>query len=424
MEILRTLSTNANGDSDSDRLDNWPDKMAAEAIDLDMDCPVTVGTAGTPAAIDLKNVLAHFLGVFNLLYKLGVEQRPYQGCNGGHLRNIARLLTLREVWNDFVGVAQTVGAKVWHARVTLTPRRQKAAGRRRVVGWTQGGSIEIATKESPGLTAGALNLSRTAGANFTLRVAPRYCNGGDEYSHLPFYRETNRDALDVLGPDGKMLAVWDDNAAFGATAIGKFSLRLGEREYVRQVEPKYVDERYAQHIDAGGADITDEVTLFYGADPFADEAELPSGGALVKLITQDVATIKARFVYFPPLPETETDAIAKAAAEARKEDTAVQLPEPPGDPDYNGHQAVAPLIFRGPKDKRFAGVPGLVATRGGEVTPFVPQQLVPPGLKGNPALLRRVQKLTGLRMPGATGTRGKGIGSRREAVRSAFSHLF
>lgn len=432
MEVLRILNTTGPGDSDIDNLETWPDELPAEGIWLDGELPVTVGTAGTPTVAHLRDVLDYFLGLVSIKYKLGQEFAPYDGLNGSTLRNIHRIMTLREVYNDFVGVAQTTGNKTWRVRIFLTPNRQQAKGQRRFIGPTQGKTFEIAIKEGDALTAGALNLTRNGSTNASWKVMPAYRVGPDQFSHLPFYREINRAAQDVSGPDGKMIMVWDDNSAFESSVIGKYRLRLGEHELVRLVEPKYIDEDYAREVGSGGADVSDEVTILYAADPYDDERELVTGAPFIKLVNQDVASILARFLYFPPITESEALTITKAAVEAADEDLNAMLPEPPSDPRKNGHQAVAPIEFVRRNDARFSTEPGLMASKDGRsVVPFVPQARVAmaTALKnadaaGSEALARRAQKLGALRVPGVTTSTGKGNGGIRNTVRSAFSHLF
>lgn len=432
MEILRTLVTTGDGDSDNDRLNNWPSRMPAEGIWADVDMPVTVGGAGgVPAIADLVSALNHFLGIFNLTYKLGTEFRPYQGASGSHLRTVHRVMTLREVWNDCVGVAGqgAPGAHIWRARVYLTPHRQKAEGRRRLIGWTQGKTIEVTTQEQAGaFVAPVLVLSRTAGVNFNLRIIPAYVKGEDQFSHLPFYREVNRSALDVEGPDGTTLAFYDDNAPAATTAITNHSIKVGETELVRQVTPTLVREQYAKNIDAGGSNIDDTNTPLYMADPFDDERDLPAGPISFKMVAQDVATVMGRFIYWPTISEQDAHALVKAAAMESRSDVSGQLPDPGDDPGKNGAQASASIIFRRRDDQRFTSELGLVSDRDGtEVAPFVPRekQLAGETMKGvNPALLRRFQKLQELKMPGATRTNGKGYGTLRESIRGVFGHLF
>jgi hypothetical protein len=432
MEVLRTLNTQGAGDSDLDTLDNWPE-MPAEGIFLDGDLPIVVpGGGGTPTAIDLRNLLASFLGLVSIKYKLGQEFAPYDGVGGDILRNVHRFMTHREVYNDFVGVAQVAGAKTLHVRLFLTPNRQKAKGQRRFIGYTQGRTFEVSIKEADAMqVAGGMAFTRGAG-NATWRIMPAYRVGPDQFSHLPFYREVNRAAQDVSGPDGKVLAVWDDNAPFATTVIGKYRLRLGEHELVRLVEPKYLDEDYARELGSEGADITDEVTLFYAADPFDDERELVTGAPYIKLVNQDVASILARFLYFPTITESEALTITSAAVEAAKADLNAQLPEPPSDPRKNGHMAVAPIEFVRRDDARFSTEPGLMASKqSGAVVPFVPKAalsmaaaLKQADSSGSEALIRRAQKLRSLRVPGVTTTSGKGAGNLRNAVRTAFGSLF
>jgi hypothetical protein len=430
MEVLRILNTTGAGDADQDTLDNWAE-LPAEGVWLDGELPVTVpGGGGTPNVTDLRNLLAAFLSDFTLKYKLGQEYIPLDSIDGTVLRNIHRLMTHKEVVNDFVSVAQTAGAKTFHVRLFITPNRQKAKGARRFIGWTQGRTIEVSIKEAAFDTTGGIAFTRTPGANASWRIMPAYRVGPDQFTHLPHYREVNRAAQDVTGPDGKHLAIWDDNAAFSATAIGKYRLQLGAHELVRLVEPKYVDEDYARELGADGADITDEVTLFYAADPFDDEAELVTGRPHVKLIAQDVASILARFVYFPTVSENEALVIAEAAAIESGDDLNATLPEPPADASKNGHQSVAPIEFVRRTDARFATVPGLMASKGSRtVTPFIPKAAVAmaSALKstdGTGGLLRRHQKLTLLRVPGVTNSLGKGVGNLRASGRSAFGGLF
>jgi hypothetical protein len=432
MEILRTLVTTGDGDSDNDRLNNWPDDQPAEGIWFDMDMPVTVGGGGgTPGAADLVSALNHFLGIVNVSYKLGTEFRPFQGVDGGAMRTAHRVMTLREVWNDFVGVAAAgaPGAHVWHVRVYLTPHRQKAEGPRRLIGWTQGKTFEVTTQEQAGaFVAPTLVLSRTAGLNFNLRIVPAYCAGEDQFSHLPHYREVNRTALDVEGPDGTTLAFWDENAAGGGTAITNHSVKVGGRELVKQVTPTFSREQYAKNIDAGGSNIDDTVTPIYMADPFDDERSLPAGPVYFKMVAQDVATVMGRFLYWPPVSEQDAASVTKAAAKNSSSDVAAQLPAVGDSPESNGAQATRSLIFRRRDDQRFESEQGLVADKDGtQVVPFVPKekQALGAAMKAsNPALLRRHQKLIELGMPGATKTTGKGYGTMRESVRSVFSHLF
>lgn len=421
MEILRTLITTAANDSDEAYLDNWSDGMAAEGIYLDIDMPVTCGANGTPTLVDLKDVLAYFLGIFSLSYGALRQHKPYIGVDGSKLRNVHRTMTMTEVWNDFVGVAAqgTIAAHVWRARIFITPNRQKADGLNRALGWTQGRSIQLANKEGAALTAGALVKSRTAALNATTRVVAAYRMGEDNFTHLPFYREVNRAALDVTGPDGKLLAFWDDNAAYAATAIGKYSLKLGKKEYFRQVEPKYAYYDYVRDLDAGGSDIADEVTQLYMADPFADEREIPTGIPYLKLIAQDVATIKARFVYLPVVSDEEATTVIAEAAKSRGEEVTGTLTNPPERETQNGSAATSQIELVGATHPKFGQEPGLAADTHGNVRVHVPEGVawgargLPPGLR------RRAQKLLSLRVPGATTTDGKGrTGSIREFVRN------
>jgi hypothetical protein len=426
-EILRVINTTGAGDTRSDRLNNWPKGLAADGIWLDCTAPVVLAAPGSPTTADLINVINYFLSLVNVKYRLGAEFQPYMGITGNQLRNVHRLMTMREVFNDFVGVAKLAVAQNFNFRVYMTPNRQKSPSKRRTIGWTQGQTFEVeVTEGAVALVPGALGITRGVG-NFTVRVVPNYKAGPNHFSHLPHYRQVNRAALDVGGPDGTMLAVWDDNAPFATTVIGKHSVRIGDRELVRQVEPRYGDEEYAKNLDAGGADITDEVTLFYAADPFADERELPAGAAFVKMVNQDVASLLCRFVYFPTVGENEAREVAIAAADAEGTEVSAQLPEPSPSPEFNGSQATAPLELVTRADARFENKPGIIASKLAATT-YVPASAVSTagGVKGLAGAngVRSFQKRLGLLVPGATLTSGKGKGGVRDAIRGAFSRFF
>jgi hypothetical protein len=421
MEILRTLSTTAANDADEALLDNWPAGKPAEGIYVDLTMPVTVGVGGTPTASDLKNCLAYFLGQVSLSYGANRQFKPYIGVDGGKIRNLHRLMTMVEVWNDFVGVVKVAGAQLFRARLFLTATRQKADGRKRYIGSSQGRTMFVQVREGDALTAGALGLTRTALTACQVLIVPAYRTGRDTFTHLPHYREVNRAALDVSGPDGKTLAVWDDNAAFSATAITKYSARFGADELLSQVEPKYGVVDYRRSIDAGGADISDEVTPLYMADPFASEDELATGAPYIKLVSQDVASIKARFVYFPNVDESDAATIAKDAAALRGEDVIASIVDLPDDPSHNGHAATASLELLGASDSGFGVRSGVHADAKGNVRVHVPQMTAAAAKTLPEPLRQKAEKLNALMVPGATSTSGKGAANTvRSFVRSAF----
>lgn len=426
MQLLRTLRTADAGDSDDDLLDNWPKGQAAVALDLDLDLPVTVGKVGgyTPTAADLAAILKYFLGVVSLSYGAKAQHKPYQGISGDKLRRFERIMSQAEVYNDFVGVAQTAAAHVLHARVRLHVNRKLAKGVRRFIGWTQGRTIKLDIREGAAFPAqGAALLSRTAGVDFVCRVMPVYRIGPDQFTHFPYYREVNRAAQDATLPDGRPLAVWDDNAAADATAIGKFSLFIGEAQLHRQLEPKYVTRDFRGRIDAGGSDFTDEVTPLYVADPFEDEVKLPVGVPNVQLLAQDVATIQARWFGFPVVNESDAATIVAEAAEARGETVTGTIPVVPSNPDDNGHVSVSPIEMVGAQSMRSGLVPGLMADRDGTVSVHVPEhaQAVAKAA-GNKSLAARVEKVNALAIPGTHSTNGASVGGKaRTVVRGMFA---
>lgn len=414
MEVLRTLQTQVANDTDTQQLDNWARGLPADGLYVQAEMPVTVGTAGTPALSDLKNLLDYFMARFSLSYGDARQYKPYQAVPGHILRNIHRLMTASEVWSDFVGVAQTTGAKTFRARLFVTPQRQKsessgAAPRR--IGWTQGRLIEVKNDEGAALTAGALNLSRTAGSPCLIKIIPRYAVGDDAWSHFPHYREVNRNALDLQGPDGLMLAFWDDNAAFASTALGKYSLRLGDIDIIRLMEPSFFYVDYARLLDVGAPNISDEETLLWAADPFAPDEQLVPGAPYFKLVTQDVAQLKGRFLYYPAVSGDEAKAVVQQVAMARNENVVATLPEPPNNPANNGVAASAPLRIVPQSDERYEGATGVRAGPN-----LVADVHVPAKVTGQARALasisaaeqRKYAKQVSLRVPGATQSNGRG----------------
>ncbi len=377
MQKLRTINTINPGDSKETTLDNWPQGLQADAIVLDCTFPVTVGTAGTPATSDLVNILAYFLNVLNLKYGRQMEFMPLVGISGQDLRRFHRFTEQKEVPNDFVGVAQTTGAKLFHARLTYAVRQPKMSGasNRGRIGFAQGRTIYLKVQEGQALTAGALNLSRTSGAPAIIAVKPifkRGDNGRTPWTPLPAFSRTVFAGLDVLGPDGCPLVCYDENAAYGSTAITTYSFRVGDLEVISQVTPQTVDDEYGRTFDAGGSNIDDEVTILYAADPHADADELPRGRPYMRLVTQDVTQLKMGTWYIPPVSEQEADAAGAATASATGR-PALGSTDILGDHAVQGAAATDPLEFVGPQDPRFTTVPGIVVDQHGNSSLSVPQ---------------------------------------------------
>jgi len=412
MKLLRTMNTNAGGDSDEALLDNWPKGQAAVALDLDIDMPVTVGQVGghTFTAADLLALVSYFLAVFTLSYGEKAHHQPYIGINGGKLRRFQSEMLQTECQNDFVGVLKAAAPQILKVRIRLAVNRKLAKGLKRFIGWTQGRTIKLETREGAANTfpaQGAAVLSRTVGVNCVIRVIPVYAKAGDIFSHFPHYREVNRAAQDASLPDGKPLVVWDDNAAADATAIGNYTMKVGAETFHLLLPPRYIAEDFRHAIDAGGSDFTDEVTPLFVAPFFEDERKLPTGILNIQMAAQDVAVLQARALYFPTIKDTEASTITAEAAEARNETVVATIANPANEQSDNGHTATAAIEFIGAGDPRQAVTSGLIADVKGNVTVHVPAHVaaMAAGAK-NDAIVARLEKVTALAVPGSTATSG------------------
>lgn len=441
MEILRTLNLTQAGDAKEAVLDNWARDMDADGIVFDLEMPVTVGAVGgTPAVADLVAALKYFLGTVNLYYGANQQYRPLEGADGVDLRRWHRGANLNEVPNDFVGVAAkgAPGAQVWKARVVYALRHPTMRGRQKRVGWVQGRSVYVKVQEANAIAGAVITggITRTGGATAKVALKPLYrVNAGKRspWSPFPTFRRIVKAELDLLGPDGLTLLCYDENAAYAATALTKYSLRIGDRELIRQVTPETVYDEWGRTIDAGGSDLSDDVTLVYAADPYGDIEEAPHGQVYLKLVTQDVASLKLGFWHYPDIGESESKDAAVTTATRLNQPVLGSVPEVKDTADY-GAPSTQPIEFVGPGDARFAKGAGVIATPDGETMLSIPPYEVETAgaiigatpAPSRPLMAKLLQKRTAMRVPGAIRTSGKGRGGAlgRQGIRGVFGRFF
>jgi hypothetical protein len=423
MELLKTLNIANPSTGGNQVLDNWQQNKSADALVLDCAFPVTVGTGGTPTVADLVNLVTYFLGTVNLRYGPSQQYAAFEGITGADLRDLSRVLTQRELWNDFVGVAQTTGAKTWNARIylpTFLERSQTNIRRKRRIGSAQGRTVKWEITEGAALTAGALNLTRTALANATYNMRVQYRLGGAKqtWCPIPAFRKLDLPQRDITGPDGLMLAVMDANAAAASTAIQKGSVFIGGNEVVRQAEPRYASAAYSRQLDAGSADVTDTYTMLYAVDPCSDFDAAQPGAARVALVNQDVTTLKLRYVFLPDIGAGD-ELMTGIRTVAASLGTPVNATLPKNDGAENGQQAVSPVEFYDPTDARYHDTSGIIATPGGQLSLYVAEadkRAAAGFVAAAPAaskdmVSKHVRKAVKLKVPGALDTSGNGRGS-------------
>lgn len=431
MELLNTMSTGAAGATDTLRLTTFREGMQAEGLRLRCKWPVTVGTAGTPTTSDLVSCLKYFLSALSLKHGPSQEHTAYDSVPGDELRSIYRAVEMDEVPNNFVGVAQTAAAHTWQADLFLPFRHPMMRGRQRRPGWTQCRSMRLDVVEGSSLTAGALNLSRTAG-NATVDIIPVYRPGKDTIAPVLSYRRINSPRLDVEGPDGLVLVAWDANAAYASNGLTKYSAQVGGRPLITNLGPDIVNDEWSRLIDAGGSNVTDVVTLVYFADPWSDIDHAPAGRLTLQQADQYLTTLMLRVLYWPDLGESEA-AYVQYAARERKEAVVGSKAAPPAGADP-GANATAPLELVHAKDPAFFTAPGIGATPDGTTFLSVPQVAIAAGSAAvngaaagtGQAVASQVQRAVAQRVPGAIATSGHTRGGTlgRQGIRSTFAPLF
>lgn len=374
MEILGSMLTGAANGNDSFRMDNFRRDMQAAAVMFDIQMPVNVGAGGTPVTADLVALLKYYLAQFSMAYGPGQNYKAFEGISGDELRTIARFMSMKEVANSFVGAVQTTGQKTFGAQLIYWFSPVYHAGRPRYPGADVCRTIRLDVSEGNAFPAGSLTFTRGAG-NCVINVIPLYRKGAGSLLHLPNYRRINQSRLDAETPEGLVLGIWDDNAPFATTAITKYLLRVGDDEVVTNCPPLYVNDEYSALIDAGGSNMTDSETLVFFQDPFGDIERYPHGKGYLKLLSQDVATLKLRALFYPEFTESHSEEWAVAIARARGESVLITTPQATAPDAHPGVYSVGPHEVVPASSDRFQTLSGIIGTVDGNVHLSIPQHV-------------------------------------------------
>ncbi len=426
MEILGSLSLAAANSNDQFRCQSWKRDTVAAGVMLDCSLPVNVTTTLTPTTADLILLLKYFLAVCSLSYGPSQEFRAFEGIDGGELRNIQRAMTLKEVPNTFVGTATGTGQKTFNAKITYWFSPVYASGRPKWLGGDICQTFKLELQEGttfPTFSGGAS--ARGAGACI-ITVVPIYRPGSSSKAlmHPPNYRRINQSKLDLETPEGLVYLLWDDNAAYASTAIGKYSVTMGDDQVLVNVPPNYMNDEYAQFIDAGGSNISDLETILYAAPVFDDIERWPHGKAYLKLISQDVATLKARAIFWPEMTESDADRFASHIGRTRGQAVLLSTSEAIHADADAGYSATAPIEVVTSDDNAFHTKSGLIASANGETALSIPQTTTAAvagvvsaahGGSKEAAATKAVHSVSRT-VPGAVDTRGNRRGSAKAAA--------
>jgi hypothetical protein len=423
-----TLKTAAASGSDTMTLDGAPEGQHA-GIGLFISRPVNVTGAHTPAVADLIAYLNQAIASIQMDEKVPNSLRAVlANVGGGDLRELHRLATGQEVYNDFVSVAKVINAAdIWRARlfIPFTPPAAwlRSARASRKPGHTQVRALAIRVTEGTGVISA--NASRGAGTQ-TIDVEFSVEPGADQHAPLLTMVKETSPRRDATGPDGVTLAVYQAGQAASASPLAAYVVDAGKRRVVNvQTVQTTVRDTAAMVADSGRANINDTDTVLYQA-PFGERLEAqPAGQVRVEEGKSDLA-FDLRFVTIPARDEAAARAFAAYAASAYGR--RVLFTQKPAEVEEDpGMAAIEPATIIPETDARFSTLPGIVGMPGTDTTAVV----VPDGWRARAAQLkgnreaddakRKLRKVASLMVPGATGTDGGRTGTLGATIDATFA---
>lgn len=412
-----SIKTSQASGSDTMNLDTAPEGQHA-GIGLFITRPVAVTGAHTPTIADLVAMLNQSIASIQLDEKVPNALRAVlANVSGGDLRELHRLATGMEVFNDFVGVAQAINAaQLYRARlfIPFCPPDGWLGTRRpsRKPGHTQVRALSIRVTEGTGVINA--NSSRGAGTQ-SIDVEYSVTPGPDQHAPLLTVTKETSPRRDATGPDGVTLAAYQAGQAASASPLTAYTADAGKRRVINvQSVQTTVRDTAAMLADAGRANINDTDTVVYPVPVGAWLETLPAGRVKLEEGKSDLSW-DLRFVVIPARDEAAARAFAAYAAS--KYGRRVLLTQRPAEVDEDpGMAAIEPAAIIPETDARFALMPGIVGVPGSDATSVV----VPDAwrrqagqLKGSAegeAAKRKLRKVASLHVPGATDTAGERVG--------------
>jgi hypothetical protein len=391
----------------------------------------TVTVTGTPtgAAADLKAYLQRAIGQLIEEYgPTGARKTSLYNIDGLDLRTLHRLALRNEVQNNVIGTVYAAGDVTFSATIFRPFAMPWLRGQRKRPGHTQMRSFKLKIVEGSGnLTAGYV---RKAGTFITIEV--EFCNrpGRDQLAPVLSISRENSPRRDLIGPDGVTLAAWIPGTAAAASALTAFTVDIGARRVHQLQSVQSITKAFADdHIDQGGTNITDEHTLIHYAGDLEVLEELPHGPMKFEEAKSDLSPIDMRILYYPPITELEAKRWAVHAAGRYGRPVLLTQMEPSLDQDPGAASVAVAHIVR-TDDARFALEPGVIAGPGSDAADVsIPRHYLANAKAARSGVgraavgdqaVRRLEKITSLRVPGATDSRGEGSGTIREAIRAKF----
>jgi hypothetical protein len=397
--------------------------------------------AGSQA--DVNDLLAHVISSLTLEDRLasgpkGNGRQVYEAADGSDMRRIHKFVTRTEVECNLLGAAIANAADFdFLAKLYIPFSVPWLTGPQKRPGHTQVRNLflKIVEKNEKLFGGAGARFERKAGTFTTYEVEYDAKPGPDQIVSLFTLARVTEPRKIMRGPPGVTLLAYE-TTPLGTTPLKSFKVRMGDGPAVALVHDVRSPQTLAQQFKLDHQDVDQDITTdgtpFYWVEEGIDLEELPHGEVTFEQANQDLAPINGRFFYYPEHDSDEIRvAIGRAAIEKKRpvlgSITAISNPRA-----HPGAAATAAIVLHETDDARFVTESGMLGLTNGQVQTVVPPTIqataaaAAGALKGEGsnvaiAALRRFDKLTALRIPGATDSNGRGKGLQREEVRGLFA---
>lgn len=436
MKKFETLALTGVGDSKDIDFKKYPKGKQCEGIKLRCRVPVKNISAGpySPTAADFAAMLDKLIGALELKGGQGQRYLIYSGAKGSEMRTLYRLFQQSEVptWNEtaaatFIGTSIAAAAVVYvdfDLFIPFAPHRFKGTPRKpgssqmstlylKLDVATDTNVFKVATLEIEFATAAAM-----------IDVVPVDEPGPDQWVPWLSYRKINEARLGADGVDGLTFFLFDANAAYAATALTSYSLKIGDAMVHENVKPAYTQDEWSRDFDQGGSDPTDAITLLHFVRRNTDLDKVKHGVPHFEQYNQDLATIELRQVYYPALHEEAGAEGAAVAAQRKSQPVLASKPAPPAGALF-GVETTLPIRLHTPDDHEYHTSPGILGMPNGHTELSIPPNVqhevkaavaMASSDQAKAAMLDKARKVILARIPGGTNSNGAGQGPARAMV--------
>lgn len=328
---FNTISAAVSGAVFSQQLfKTFPKAMQCLMLLLRFSYPVTVSTsAWTPPAIGtlLPAAMNGAIGQFSFAYGEQYQHSVYSQVSGAEMRSVQRFILGREVVNTLPTSSTAVGNYNWTFDLVV-PFSVPGVndGRRNLPGYSQ--MISSVLNITEGLAYSNTNggtVARNQSAQATCDVDFIAIPGGDQWSPLLTYAKSTGTDLSTKLQDGILVGLWEQSAAFGATAIQFYQLTNNtgapvDAPLTNQIPPYVGDDNFTYDWLVGGttgaSNVDDTVTVLWSPQQNFSLSQLPAGKPTITFPAMYVTQFNFRQLYFPVLGEAEAQEAAKLSANA------------------------------------------------------------------------------------------------------------